>query len=178
MTTVRARFDTLLQRLRSGSFLGNVLILAGGTGVAQLLVVLVTPILTRIYSPGDFGVLTVFISVLGLLIVVSALRYEIAIPLPASASAAINLTALSGVILLGMTAILGVLVFAFGADLTELLSVPQLTPYLWLIPLGMFTGGAFQVLSYWHIRERQFKHLTQAKVGQSVSMASGQLLMG
>ncbi len=175
---LRARFDALQQRLRSGSFLGNVLILAGGTGVAQALVVLVTPILTRLYTPDDFGVLTVFISVLGLMIVVSALRYEIAIPLPASPSFAINLTALSGVILLGMTMILSVFVAVFGADLAALLSVPQLTPYLWLIPLGMFSGGAFQILSYWHIRERRFKRLTQAKIGQSASMASGQLLMG
>jgi O-antigen/teichoic acid export membrane protein len=175
---MRAQFDKLLSRLRSGSFLGNVLILAGGTGIAQLLVVLVTPILTRIYSPDDFGVLTVFISILGLLIVVSALRYEVAIPLPASASFAINLTALSGAILLGMTAVLGVLVFLFGAELAEMLSVPQLTPYLWLIPLGMFTGGGFQVLSFWHIRQRRFNRLTQAKISQSASMVGGQLAMG
>lgn len=178
MTTVRASLQKLLFRLRSGSFLGNVLILAGGTGLAQLIVVLVTPILTRIYSPEDFGVLTVFISTMGLLLVISALRYEIAIPLPASSSTAINLTALSALVVLGMSIITSVIVFFFGATLAERFSVPQLIPYLWLVPFGMFTGGGFQILSYWHIREKLFRHLTQAKVSQSGSMVGGQLVMG
>ena len=178
MTTIQARFAALIQRLRSGSFLGNVLILAGGTGLAQLIVVLFTPILTRLYTPAEFGVLTVFISALGLMIVIAALRYEIAIPLPESDSLAINLTALSGLIVLGMSALSGVIVFLFGADLARRFSSPQLAPYLWLFPVGMLTGGVFQTLSYWHIRERQFKRLTQAKVGQSVSLVGGQLFMG
>ncbi len=168
----------LIQRLRSGSFLGNVLILAGGTGLGQLIVVLATPVLTRIYEPAEFGVLTVFVSIMGLMIVVSALRYEIAIPLPASPVAAINLTALSSLIVVGMSILSGVILFFFGAALAQRLSVPQLIPYLWFFPVGLLTGGLFQTLSYWHIRQRQFKRLTQAKVGQSTGMVSGQLLMG
>lgn len=168
----------LIQRLRSGSFLGNVLILAGGTGLGQLIVVLATPVLTRIYEPAEFGVLTVFVSIMGLMIVVSALRYEIAIPLPASPVAAINLTALSSLIVVGMSILSGVILFFFGAALAQRLSVPQLIPYLWFFPVGLLTGGLFQTLSYWHIRQRQFKRLTQAKVGQSTGMVGGQLLMG
>ncbi len=178
MTTIRTRFQMLIQRLRSGSFLGNVLILAGGTGLGQLIVVLATPVLTRIYEPAEFGVLTVFVSIMGLMIVVSALRYEIAIPLPASPVAAINLTALSSLIVVGMSILSGVILFFFGAALAQRLSVPQLIPYLWFFPVGLLTGGLFQTLSYWHIRQRQFKRLTQAKVGQSTGMVGGQLLMG
>lgn len=175
---MRTSFHALLYRLRSGSFLGNVLILAGGTGLGQLIVILATPVLTRIYGPEEFGVLTVFISVMGLMIVISALRYEIAIPLPSSPIIAINLTALSSLIVLGMSVLSGVILFFFGAALAQRLSVPQLTPYLWLFPVGLLTGGLFQTLSYWHIRQRQFKRLTQAKVGQSTGMVGGQLLMG
>jgi len=178
MTGMRSSLDSLMQRLRSGSFLGNVLILAGGTGIAQLLVVLATPILTRIYSPAEFGVLTVFISALGLMVVVAGLRYEIAIPLPASDAVAINLTALSGLALLSTSGLAALGVFFFGAALAQRLSVPELTPYLWLFPVGMFMGGGFQALSYWHIREKRFKQLTQAKISQSSSMVAGQLLMG
>ncbi len=158
--------------------MGNVLILAGGTGLGQLIVVLATPVLTRIYEPAEFGVLTVFVSIMGLMIVVSALRYEIAIPLPASPVAAINLTALSSLIVVGMSILSGVILFFFGAALAQRLSVPQLIPYLWFFPVGLLTGGLFQTLSYWHIRQRQFKRLTQAKVGQSTGMVGGQLLMG
>ena len=176
--TLQYKFQSLKLRLQNSSFLGNVLILAGGTGLAQLIVVLATPILTRIYTPEEFGVLTVFISALGLMIVVSALRYEIAIPLPVSSVVAINLTALSGLIVLGMSLFLGGMLMVWGPMLARRFSVPQLVPYLWLFPVGLFISGIFQTLSYWHIRQQKFKRLTEARVSQSVGMVGSQLLMG
>ena len=164
--------------LSNGSFLGDILILAGGTGVAQIIVILAMPFLTRIYSPEDFGGFTVFVSTTGLLVVISALRYEVAIPLPASSLIATNLTVLSGLIVLGMSVLTSIVVLFFGSTLAQRLSVPQLIPYLWLIPLGMLVGGWFQVLSYWHVREKLFPDLMRAKVTQSASMVGGQLLMG
>ncbi len=172
------KLHQLMTQLRSGSFLGNVLVLAGGTGLAQLIVVLLTPVLTRIYTPSEFGVLTVFISVMGLLFVISALRYEIAIPLPSSSAMAINLTVLGVLIVMALSLITGLIVFLFGADIVQRFSSPELAPYLWFFPVALLTGGWFQVLSYWFIRKSQFKRLTQAKVSQSASMVGGQLLLG
>lgn len=169
---------TLKQKLHIGNFLSNVLILAGGTGLGQLIVVLATPVLTRLYAPEEFGVLTVFISSMGLMVVVAALRYEIAIPLPASSSTAINLTVLSTLITTGLSVLLGLVIIPFGPELARRFSVPQLTNYLWFFPVGMWAGGIFQVLSYWHIREKKFKRLTQAKAGQSAFTVAGQLLIG
>ena len=55
---------------------------ASGTAVAQLLLALAMPVLTRLYTPADYGALAVYSSMLTVLVVVASLRYEPAIPLP------------------------------------------------------------------------------------------------
>ena len=53
-----------------------------GTLVAQILLICVTPILTRLYTVEDFGNLSVFMSILSMLTVGSTGKFELAIVLP------------------------------------------------------------------------------------------------
>ncbi|MBC7345458.1 MAG: lipopolysaccharide biosynthesis protein, partial [Clostridia bacterium] len=64
---MNAAFAHLKALLSKSSFARNVAVLAGGTAVGQAIVVLASPILTRLYTPGDFGVLAVYSSLLGIL---------------------------------------------------------------------------------------------------------------
>lgn len=169
---------SLLTRLAIGSYLGNILLLAGGTGVSQLIVIAATPVLTRIYNPADFGILTVFVSILSLMSSLSALRYEIAIPLPDDESDAFCLVIL-GLLVLGITTtVIYLASIFFGEELFTLLSVPQLVPYGWSLPLSFFVFGANQIFIYWHIRQKLFAQLTQNQILQSFLMVSIQLLIG
>ena len=176
--SIRQMWRHLLARLRSGGFLANVLVLAGGTGLSQLILILSSPILTRLYPPAEFGVLAVFSSSLGMLVVVATLRYEFALPLPTSSSMAMNLVVVNGVALLGTSALTGLVLWLFGPQILSWLSIPELGPFLWLLPVAMFIAGGAQSLSYWFVRQRQFDRITQSKVGQGFAIASSQLLMG
>jgi O-antigen/teichoic acid export membrane protein len=57
----------------------NLTISVIGTGLAQVIHLLATPILTRLYTPEDFGLFTIFISIIGLLTSFSTLKYDMAI---------------------------------------------------------------------------------------------------
>src|SRR5690606_29477155 len=85
------------------NFARSVSILVGGTAGAQLITIAATPLLTRLYTPNDFGVLAVYMSVLALFTVVASLRYELAIPLPESDDDAIHIVVLCLFITLLMT---------------------------------------------------------------------------
>jgi len=107
--------------LPKNAFARGVSVLVGGTAGAQVLTVLAAPLLTRLYSPEDFGLLAVSASLLALIGVISSLRYELAIPLPEANVAALSL------ILVGLRALLtGVLVWQLGAAIADLLGVPAL----------------------------------------------------
>ena len=72
----------------------NVLTLMTGTTIAQAIPVAITPILTRLYTPEDFGLLAVFVAFSTILGSISSGRYELAIMLPENDEDAINIAAL------------------------------------------------------------------------------------
>ena len=113
---VKAGIRNLLPK---NTFARGVSVLVGGTAGAQLLTVLAAPILTRLYSPEDFGLLAVYASLLGLIGVVASLRYELAIPLPESDEEAAHVMVLSLLILLGMTVLTAIVMTIFGSTITN-----------------------------------------------------------
>jgi len=131
----------LRRLLPKNTFARGVSVLVGGTAAAQLLTVLAAPLLTRLYSPEDFGLLAVYGSLLALIGVMSSLRYELAIPLPEDDGEAANLAVLS-LILVGISALLsGVLVLLLDTAIADALGVPALADYSWLLPVGVLLGN-------------------------------------
>lgn len=51
-------------------FSKNVLTLITGTTIAQAIPIAISPILTRIYTPEDFGVFALFVSLVGFISVI------------------------------------------------------------------------------------------------------------
>ena len=64
------------------TFLKNVGKLVSGTVLAQIIGLLLTPIITRLYLPDDFGIYQLFLSINGIIVIFAALSYERAILLP------------------------------------------------------------------------------------------------
>jgi len=148
----------LRRLLPKNAFARGVSVLVGGTAGAQVLTVLAAPLLTRLYSPEDFGLLAVYVSLLALIGIISSLRYELAIPLPEDEDegVAANVAALS-LILVGLTALLsGVLAWQLGPAIADLLGVPALAGYLWLLPVGALVSGSGQLFDDWAALIRRF----------------------
>jgi O-antigen/teichoic acid export membrane protein len=136
------------------------------------------PVLTRLYTPADYGALAVYASTLTILLVLATLRYETAIPLPEDESVAGSLLVLSVVILLVLSASLGLLVRFAGDAFVAAAKVPPLRPYLWLIPLGFFGAGMYQLLSYWAIRRRAFGRIARTRMTQGFGQVLAQIGLG
>ena len=62
--------------LSRSDFARNMVLLAGGSALGQGVVVLSSPILTRLYTPQDFGALAVYIALISILSSVVSCRYE------------------------------------------------------------------------------------------------------
>lgn len=162
-----ARIQKLLPKKR---FARNVSVLAGGTAASQAIVVLASPLLTRLYTPDDFGLLAVYSGLLGILSVVASLRYQLAIPLPNSDEEAASIVVLSLLIVIGTTMFTALGTIFFGEAIAQALNTPMLAPYFWLLPLGLLLAGVYQVLSYWAVRIKAFPAIARTRLTQSVSM--------
>src|SRR5436190_2606709 len=73
----------------------NIFALSAGAVGAQILNFFLTIVLTRIYSPSDFGLLTIYLSVASLVSVIATGKYEVAIVVAKSREEGIALVRLS-----------------------------------------------------------------------------------
>jgi len=160
------------------SFAGDVLKLASGATLAQVLSVLVSPIIARFYAPDAFGTAAVFNSIVAIISVVACLRYELAIMLPKRDKDAANLLAVSLLSVLVFTGLSVLLVLFAQGPIVRLLKAPDLAPYLWLIPLAVLANGGFLAFNYWNSRTKHFGRLSIARVSRSVMISGFQLAMG
>lgn len=166
------------QNGKKTSFASDVLTLVGGTTFAQILTILVAPVLTRLYGPEDFGVWALYLSITSIIGVIACLRYEFSIMLPESDEEAVNLLGLSILAVLAVTFLTVPVVWYFKAQIVDLLNSPQIGEYLWLIPLSVFVNGIFLALNQWNSRTKLFKRLSISRISSSVSTATTQIVLG
>ena len=176
MRVILNRLRQLL--LKKDGFARNVTLLTSSTALAQALTILASPVLTRLYTPEDFGILAVYTSLLSLLVVVGSWRYQLAIPIASNDLAAANVLALSVITLVIMTLLSWLAMGLLGSNIVTWTNAPELQPYLWLLPLGLFGAGMYQVFNYWAIRKKTFGYLAQTKLSQGVGQLITQLVLG
>jgi O-antigen/teichoic acid export membrane protein len=170
------QITSLISRtLPRSRFARGVSVLVAGTVCAQGIMVLASPILTRLYSPQDFGVLAVFTALLSMVVVVASLRYEQAIPLPVSDEEAGALLVLSLSMVVAVSALSAIPLLSYRNEIAELCNTPELASHLYLVPLGALFAGAYNVLNSWAIRSKAFTPVAKTKVSQSVAAVGIQL---
>ncbi|HYD78287.1 MAG TPA: oligosaccharide flippase family protein [Paucimonas sp.] len=157
----------LRRMLPRNRFVRNVSVLVGGTAGAQAAAVLAAPLLTRLYTPQDFGLLAVFAALLSLISVIAGLRYETAIPLPEDGAEAAALAALGLLCVALVSALSAIPIFLYGTEIAAWLNTPRLADYFYLVPLGALLAGCYSVLNFCAIRSREFGPLAKTKLGQS-----------
>src|SRR5680860_1336201 len=129
--------------LPKGEFNRNVLTLMTGTGIAQVIPLAITPILTRIYSPEQFGVFALFIAIASSLSIVATGRYELAIMLPRKDTDAANITVLSMIINCFVSSLLFIIAWQFNDQITNLLGSRAISTWLYFVPLTVFLNGIY-----------------------------------
>ncbi len=166
-----------LRTLLKSSGVRNFTKLLSANVVAQVIGLVVYPILTRMYAPEDFGLLNLFLSIGNVLVVLSVLDYYYAIVLPKEEKDAVALTQTSFFCLL-LTAGLVLLSVAFAKPISILFKMPDLTEYYWMMPIYVLAMGAWNILNYWYIRHKEYGCISRYQVSQSVLSAGGKLGFG
>ncbi|MDB5053872.1 MAG: polysaccharide biosynthesis protein [Bacilli bacterium] len=171
-------FTNVMVRFKLGDFAKNVLTLITGTTLAQAIPFFVSPILTRLYSPEDFGVYALFMSVVAMVSVIATARYELAIMIPAKEKDAVNIVALSMFIALCVSISALVFICFFNGSLTKWLNNREISPFLYFLPVSVLLIGVYQTFNYWTNRKKKYKRLAIATISQSTTTAATNILFG
>ena len=157
-----------LRKIWRNEFFKNVATLISGTTLAQAFSVLIYIFLSRIYSDEDFGVFGLYMNILNITIIFSTAKYELAILLPKSERESFNLLGLSGLVSMGVSLVLLVMVVFFNGLISGWLGSEAISPWLYYIPLSTLLVGLFQSLRNYSNREKRYRLIAGANIAQSL----------
>jgi O-antigen/teichoic acid export membrane protein len=159
-------------------FVANVAFMLAGTALGQAASVLLAPVLTRLYTPEEFGYLSVYTAAVSILGVIAALGYELAIPIAASDNELANLIATSAGVLVGMTGLLSLLAWLLPDRLMALLWLGPLTAHRCLLPIGFACLGGYYVMVAAATRVSAFREIAWTRISQGLSGPISQIFLG
>ena len=145
-----------------------VVLLSSASILAQIINILAMPLLTRLYAPSDFGVLSLFSSIVGLLVTISGFRYHLALPLMRRKRYVQALVCLSIFLQFVFILIAVIVVFCLDDKLVSARYVSLFT-YRYLILICVFFIGIYTLAVQWAIREKQFSSIARTKIIQVIA---------
>lgn len=125
--------------------------LLSANALAQIIGLAVYPILTRLYTPDDFGAFNVFMSMAGIATLISTAEFQYAIVLPKEDKKAWNV---------------------LQCGIVVLIAVSLCCIWKPLLALYVLVMGLWTLMNYWYTRKQEFGNISRFQIGQSVSSAA------
>lgn len=149
--------------------------LGSGVAAGQVIVLLASPLISRLFSPEQFGVFALVVALSGVLSILLIGRLDLAIPVARSDRFARDTLTL-GCLYLGVGSLIvgSGSVFAYLAG-QELIPVG---PAMLLVPFVAAAGGMFELASGYLVRRRKYAAAGRRALLLSGSMTASQLALG
>lgn len=156
----------------------SLVILMGGTFVAQLIPIIFYPIVSRIFSPSDFGTLSVFTQIASILSIIAPGGYLYAIFICKKKKEAFNTFSLS--IMLSFIFLLFIFLCSipFKERIATILNEVLLEEFLYFPFLSALFVIVYQCYNEWCVRNKSFKQLSFNKCVNSGAMSISETLIG
>jgi len=159
-------------------FRRNVLTLMTGTSIAQAIPIVLSPILTHLYSPENFGTFALYLAIISVLSNITTGKYDMAIILPKKDSDAINIMFLAMTLSLIISVTILALTFIFEKHIIGVFNNQTLEAILYYIPISIFIFSINQTLNCWINRKKYYKKLAFSRIIQNSSIAGISLILG
>lgn len=156
----------------------NILKLISGMGIGSAIGFVAAPIVTRLYTSSDFGMLAVFASLCALFYPFCTFKYTVAIPLHPNETVGINALAACLLILAVNTVILAASLFLYHSQILSLFSSEAIDSFWYFIPLAFLFSGLSDALSYFSTRYRNFSVIAKVTVVKKVVGALVKIVLG
>lgn len=176
---IRSSLLGMFKRLRGPwpAFASHSVLLVGGTALSQAIQALSSPLLTRLYSPNDFGMFALTFAIYGALAPIVCLRYDNAVPIPENEEEAAQVAAtclVSTVVVAFVSGLICTVISMLhpAARLAEIIFL-----LLLLLPFGLFVLGVQRTLQSWSTRAHAFKAAAIALCAQAAVTAAIQVCL-
>ncbi|GIP22013.1 hypothetical protein J22TS3_22880 [Paenibacillus sp. J22TS3] len=142
---------------------------------SQLIILATLPLVTRLYTPAEYGTYSIYLSVIGILLMLVSFSYESAVTLPEDDRTSSSVLGLCLLICSGVSVVSGLAIFLLQKPLAVWLQDRDLPHYSLLFAVSLFFAGSYQILNYWLVRKKHFRMLARTKYTQSIGQVSSQI---
>lgn len=163
----------MLNIINKSTYLKQIITLMSGSLMAQVIMLGSIPLLTRLYSPSEFGIYSLFISVITIIGSVSSLKYDQAIMLPKNNKDAQALVFLSILITCIITFLSLILILVFNSYLVNYFGNNQLIVFL--IPVGILFLGLIQIFNAFSSRNQFYREMSKVRVLNAFNLSLVQI---
>ena len=171
----------IYHELVNSKYMKDIFVLTTGVGFSQLIPLLLLPILTRFFSPTEFGVLAIFMAITQLLAISSTFRLEMAVVLPKKDTDAAILCLMSFFTLLFMSILISLFLFVLLKFIiiydfnnstlfndSHIHSLFSNLSLIYLIPIGAICLGVYNILYSWNNRMGLYKNMSFSHITHSI----------
>lgn len=160
-----------------GPLARKVMSLSALTAAGQASFVIALPVLSRLYAPSDFGLFTIYLSIVNIGGPIMGLKFESALFAARTRQEEGTTLALSLLTMTIMSSAVGVALFLFAGQMAGLTN-PALRSMAWILPVGLLLAGMWSASSAWAIKSDAVSTLGVARLAQPAAMTVLQLLAG
>jgi len=152
-------------------------LLVSGSALAQAINIAATPILSRLYSPEQFGILGTILAIAGPITVIAALKYEQAIVLEEKDELADDLKKLS-VLILFTVSVLTCLGLTGYFIFSKFFVFESKGAILWWIVVFIFSGSLLEILRHSLNRKRMYRIIATSKAVGQIAGSGFNIILG
>jgi O-antigen/teichoic acid export membrane protein len=158
--------------IHSAGYLRNIVTMMAGSGVATIIPIVLSLVLTRLYSPENYGSFSIFLSTAGLLSMLVTIQYCSAILFPGKDCAASQVALLS----LLVTLVVAVTI-AVSFVILAVWDMPIMR-HGWLLPISLIVSGCNATLRAWSSRLKRYRVSSLSKIVSVLAAGAVQIIIG
>ena len=156
----------------------QILTLLSGSSIGQIIPLVAAPVLTRIYSPENYGELGLVMAIVSIFSVIATLRYEEAIMLPVEDCDAKNLLIASFILCFLTSSTFLIISSLVPGWISDVFDFPKFQEWVMIIALMIFLSGLFNSLLVWTNRNKRYGRLAIRSIEQSTIGVGSKIILG
>ena len=171
------QYNNIKDKLNSKYF-KDIITSLSGTTLSQILTIGMAPILTRIYSPSDYGMLGIYMSITAILFVFATLQYSQAILITKTEEEEFSVIKICSIVTVAYSIFIAISLYLFMFFKFDFLTSSKLGGWLYILPFSIVLFGFNTILTKLLNKHKKYKSLSISQIVTSVTTVLTSLSLG
>lgn len=173
-----SRFNNWKSSLFNSEYRKSVSYLIGGSGISQLILICVAPIITRLYTPESIGAYELFTSVVAIFLSITTMQYDVTVYTASNRLQAIRSLVTTFLVISSVTIVTSLLLHWSKPILKDKVGISNVDYLEFLIPAYIFFSSGYNSLINWFTKFGNFKFIAKTRIFLSLLIVICQVSFG